>query len=119
MQVFLLRSKIHQARVTGADLNYMGSITIDPNLYEQADMLPYEKVLVVDIENGSRFETYVIPGERGSREVVLNGAAARLVSLGDRLIVMAFAALDYPPPADWKPTVIVLDQDNQIVRGDG
>ena len=117
MQVFLLRSKIHQARVTGANLDYEGSIAIDPDLFEGANMLPYEKVLVVDVENGSRLETYIIPGERGSREVVLNGAAARLVSVGDRVIIMAFVALDYPPPADWGPTVIVLDQDNQIVEG--
>ena len=116
MQVTLLRSKIHHARVTEANLNYAGSITIDPDLYEQANMLPYEKVLVVDIENGSRLETYIIPGERGAREIVLNGAAARLVSVGDRVIIMAFAAFDYPPPADWQPTIIVLDADNRVIE---
>ena len=114
MQVSMLRAKLHQARVTGADINYVGSITIDQALLGQAEMFPYEKVLVVDIENGARFETYVIAGPAGSGAIELNGAAARLVTIGDRLIIMAFSQVDFPPPEDWAPIVLVLDEDNAI-----
>ena len=114
MQVTLLRAKLHQARVTGAHINYVGSITIDEALIEQAGMFLYEKVLVVDIENGARFETYVIPGERGSGAIELNGAAARLVTVGDRLIIMAFAQIESPAPPDWAPRVLFLDERNGI-----
>lgn len=114
MHVTLLRAKLHQARVTGADLNYVGSITIDTDLLDNAGMLIWEKVLVVNIENGQRFETYVIPGERGSGVLQLNGAAARLVNVGDRVIVMAFAQVPAPPPADWQPRVLVLDEQNRV-----
>lgn len=121
MFVSMLRAKLHQARVTGADLNYEGSITIDTSLLEQAGMFVHEKVLVVDIENGARFETYVIPGAPGSGAIELNGAAARLVSIGDRLIIMAFALTAFPPVADWSPRVLVLDEDNTIksIQGEG
>lgn len=112
--ITLLRSKLHQARVTGADLNYVGSITIDADLLAQAGIYAWERVLVVDIENGARFETYTIPGEPGSRTVQLNGGAARLVSVGDRLVVMAFAQVPAPPPADWQPRVLVLDEHNRV-----
>lgn len=115
MYVAMLRAKLHQARVTHADLNYAGSITIDTELLDAVGMYPYEKVLVVDIENGSRLETYIIPGERGSRVIQLNGAAARLVAVGDRLIIMAFSQVVTPPPADWKPTVLVLNENNDVV----
>jgi len=115
VQVFLLKAKLHQARVTDADLNYVGSITIDAELMEAAGIYEYEKVLVVDIENGARFETYTIAGERGSRTIQLNGAAARLASVGDRVIIMAFAAFDAPPPQDWQPRIVVLNSDNQII----
>ena len=114
MYVTLLRAKLHQARVTGADLNYVGSITIDPELYTDAGMHAWERVLIVDIENGQRFETYIIPGEPGSRVPQLNGAAARLVSVGDRVIVMAFSQVAAPPPADWEPRVLVLDEHNNV-----
>ena len=115
MQVTLLRSKLHRAAVTGADLHYVGSISIDTDIMKQAGMYAWEKVLVVDIDNGSRLETYIIPAEAGSGVMQLNGAAARLVSVGDRIIVMAFAEVDAPPPADWQPRVLVLDENNKVV----
>ena len=114
MFVTMLKAKLHQARVTGADVNYVGSITIASDLLDQVGMYPYEKVLVVDIENAARFETYIIPGERGSGIIQLNGAAAHLVSIGDRIIVMAFAEVPAPPPADWQPRVLVLDEHNRV-----
>ena len=115
MQVSMLRAKLHQARVTGADLDYVGSITIDAALLDQVGMLPYERVLIADIENGARFETYIIEGPTGSGVIELNGAAARLVDIGDRLIIMAFALSAYPPPKDWAPRVLVLDEKNRVV----
>ena len=114
MLVSMVRSKIHQARVTGADIDYEGSIGIDTDLIKAAGMFPYEKVLVVDIENGNRLETYIIPDEQGSGAITLNGAAARLVSIGDRIIIMSFAQVDYPPPADWEPRVLILDAHNAV-----
>ncbi|MBN1430268.1 MAG: aspartate 1-decarboxylase [Anaerolineae bacterium] len=114
MFVSMLKAKLHRACVTGADLNYVGSITIAVDLLEQVGMYAYEKVLVVNIENGARFETYIIPGDRGSGVIQLNGAAARLVSIGDRVIVMAFAQVPAPPPADWQPCVLVLDEQNRV-----
>lgn len=114
MHVEMVRAKLHHARVTGADIEYVGSITIDIDLLAAVRMHPYEKVLVVDIENGARFETYIIPGDPGSRVIQVNGAAAHLVNQGDRLIVLAFALIDYPPPEGWQPRVIVLDAENVI-----
>ncbi|NDJ77515.1 MAG: aspartate 1-decarboxylase [Chloroflexi bacterium] len=114
MQVSMVRAKLHHARVTGADIEYVGSITIDTNLLAHARMFPYEKVLVVDVENGARFETYIIPGDPGSRTIQVNGAAAHLVNLGDRLIVLGFALVDCPPPDNWTPQVVVLDADNSV-----
>ncbi len=114
MHVSMVRAKLHHARVTGADIEYVGSITIATDLLEQARMFPYEKVLVVDVDNGARFETYIIPGEAGSGTVQVNGAAAHLVNLGDRLIVLAFALVDYPPPQGWQPQVVVLDEQNRV-----
>lgn len=116
MQISILRAKLHQARVTGADINYTGSITIDAALLKQAGMFPYEKVLVVDIENGARFETYVIEGPPGTGVIELNGAAARLVSIGDRIIIMAFATVSPPPPEDWTPRLLMLDENNRVVE---
>jgi aspartate 1-decarboxylase len=115
MFVTMLKAKLHQARVTSADLNYVGSITIASDLLEQAGMYSYEKVLIADIENGARFETYIIPGEPGSGVIQLNGGAARLVSVGDRVIIMAFAQVPAPPPTDWQPRVVVLDEHNRVV----
>lgn len=120
MQIQLFRAKLHQARVTHADLNYEGSIGIDTDLISTAGLFAYEKVLVVDVENGNRLETYVIPAPAGSGEVSLNGAAARLVSVGDRVIIIAFAIVDFPPPPDWSPRVVILDEKNHVksTKGD-
>lgn len=119
MTIEMIRSKIHQAHVTAADIEYVGSIGVDTDLLAVAKMWPYEKVLVVDIENGARLETYIIPAPAGSGEISLNGAAARLVSPGDRVIIMAFAHVAYPPPADWEPRVLIMGRGNRIaeVRG--
>ena len=115
MFISMLRAKLHQARVTAADLNYPGSITIDAALLDRAGMYAYEKVLVVDIENGARFETYIISGKAESGEIQLNGAAARLAGIGDRLIIMAFISTTFPPPKNWQPRVLVLDEKNKVL----
>lgn len=114
MMRHVLLAKIHRATVTGADLHYVGSITLDPDLIELAGILPWERVQVVDIDNGTRLETYVIPGVRGKREVQLNGAAARLVSPGDKVIVMAYGWLDEKELVDYRPTVVLMDEQNQV-----
>lgn len=116
MYVSMLRAKLHQARVTSADLNYVGSISIATDLLDATGMLPYEKVLVADVENANRFETYIIPAEAGSGQIQLNGAVARLVSIGDRLIIMAFGYLTYPIPPDFSPCVAVLDEQNRVTQ---
>ncbi len=115
MQVSMLRAKLHHARVTDANIEYVGSITIDTDLLAQVKMIPYEQVLVVDVENGARFETYIIPGDPGSGVIQVNGAAAHLVNLGDRLIVMAFGLVEFPPIANWQPQVVVLDERNAVL----
>jgi aspartate 1-decarboxylase len=107
-----LRSKIHKATVTAADLNYIGSITIDRDLMDQADIVPYEKVLIVDNTNGSRIETYVIEGERGSGVMQINGGAAHLVRTGDEIIVMTFETTDAPG----RPRQILVDKKNRYLR---
>jgi len=112
----MCKSKIHRATVTGADLNYIGSITIDTELMEAADLREYEQVQVVDIDNGARLETYVIPGERGSGEVCLNGAAARLVQPGDRVIVISYAQYDEAELERYRPVFIFVDEQNRISR---
>jgi aspartate 1-decarboxylase len=112
----MCKSKIHRATVTGADLHYVGSITIDPVLMEAADLMEYEQVQIVDINNGARFETYVIPGERGKGEICLNGAAARLVHTGDRVIVISYAQYDEAEMATYRPTFIFVDEHNRISR---
>lgn len=118
MRRTMLKSKIHRATVTGSDLHYVGSITIDPDLLEAADILPHEQVHVVDVDNGSRFETYTLVGERGSGVIQINGAAARLVHTGDTIIVISYA--DYSPEdlADYEPVVVHVDRSNAIVRVD-
>lgn len=109
----LMKSKLHRATVTGADLNYVGSITIDPDLMDLADLLPNERVQIVNNNNGARLETYVITGERGSGDMCLNGAAARLVQPGDTIIVISYAMYSREEAAEHQPTVIVLDEFNQ------
>ncbi len=112
MKLTMFKSKLHQMRVTEANLMYEGSITIDEELLEMANLLPYEKVQVVNITNGSRLETYTIPGERGSRICCMNGAAARLTQVDDRIIVMAYAEMEPDEAREFKPTVVVVDEDN-------
>ena len=115
MQRTMLKSKIHRGRVTDCDLHYVGSITIDPLLLEAADILPYEQVAVLDIDNGARFETYAIAGERGAGELKLNGAAARLVQRGDTVIVISYAQYTPAELADYRPRVVHVDEHNQII----
>ena len=116
MEITMLKSKIHRAVVTQADLDYVGSVTIDTSLLEEAGILEYEKVQIVDINNGNRFETYTIAGERGSGIICLNGAAAKCVEVGDKVIIMAYANLTPQEAATHKPTVLFVDADNAIVR---
>ncbi len=110
----MCKSKIHRATVTGADLNYVGSITIDPVLMEAADLMEFEQVQVVDINNGARFETYVIAGTPGAGEICLNGAAARLVQPGDRVIVMSYAQFDAAELEGFHPLFVFVDDENRI-----
>ncbi len=110
----VLNGKIHRATVTGADLNYVGSITVDSELLEAANILPYERVQVVDLNNGNRLETYAIPGEAGSGIIQLNGAAAHLVAIGDLVIVMSYVQVEDPVPQGWKPRVVLVDGQNKI-----
>ncbi len=112
MQITMFKSKLHQMVVTEANLMYEGSITIDQDLLEAADLLPYEKVQVVNITNGARLETYTIPGERGSRVCCLNGAAARLTHVGDRIIVISYAEMSPEEAKDHKPKVVIVDENN-------
>jgi len=106
MLIEVLKSKIHKASITGANLHYIGSITIDEDLMDAADLIENEKVQVLDLNNGERLETYVIKGDRGSGSICLNGAAARKVMVGDEIIIMSFATLDYEEAKLFKPTII-------------
>ncbi len=118
MQRHMLKSKIHRATITNCDLNYVGSITLDPLLMRAADMLPGEKVHVLDIDNGERFETYTIEGSSGSGEVQINGAAARLVHSGDKVIVLSYGVYEEDELRDHKPIVVHVDETNSIVSTD-
>ncbi len=119
MEITILKSKIHRATVTGASVDYEGSITIDKELMDKIGLLPYEKVLCSNINNGARFETYAIVGEPGSRQIVLNGAAARLGRVGDKLTIMSFASATIQEAQQIKPRVLVLGDKNQIVNERG
>ena len=115
----MLKSKIHRATVTDCDLHYVGSITIDPDLLEGADILEHEQVHVVDVDNGARFETYTIPGARGSGEVCVNGAAARLVHRGDTIIVISYGQYDEAELSNYEPRVVHVEANtNRIVTID-
>src|SRR3954447_13349176 len=114
----MLKSKIHRATVTDWDLHYVGSITIDPDLLEAADILEHEQVHVVDVDNGSRLETYTIAGERGSGEMKVNGAAARLVHTGDTIIVISYAQYSREEMEHYVPRVVHVDRENQIIAAD-
>ena len=115
MQVQMLKSKIHRAAVTDANVNYEGSLTVDRALMEEVGLLPYERVFCGNMGNGERFETYAIPGESGSGAIILNGATAHLGKTGDRLTIMSFSAVDEAEIGSWKPKVIVLDEHNAII----
>lgn len=116
MTITLLKAKIHRAVVKQADLDYVGSITIDSELLLESGIQEYEKVEIADIDNGNRFETYAIAGEAGSGIICLNGAAARCVNEGDKIIIMAYAQMTPEEAKTHKPTVLFVDQDNKIVR---
>jgi aspartate 1-decarboxylase len=115
MRRTMLKSKLHRATITGSDLNYVGSITIDPDLLEAGDILESELVHVLDVDNGARFETYTIAGEPGSGEVKVNGAAARLVHSGDTVIVVSYAEYDEEELREYEPRVVHVDERNEIV----
>jgi len=119
MQIHLLKSKIHKARVTAASVDYEGSLTMPLDLMERVGMVPYERILVGNMANGARFETYAIPGEPGSGQFELNGATAHLGMPGDSLTIMAFAITDASQGSDWTPRVVVLDPHNRIANERG
>jgi aspartate 1-decarboxylase len=116
MMITVFRSKIHRATVTDANLNYEGSITIDSELMRLADLVPYELVAVANINNGERFETYVIPGKAGSGEIVINGAAARKAAIGDLVIIIAYAQIEREKATAFKPVVVHVDGKNHPVK---
>ena len=116
MTVTMLKSKIHRATVTQAELDYVGSITVDVELLEQAGIFEYEKVQIVDVNNGARFETYTIAGERGSGVMCLNGAAARMVQTGDKIILMTYVNVTPEEAGKLRPTVLFVDDKNQVTK---
>ena len=116
MMRFMMKSKIHRATVTQADLDYVGSIGIDRDLMEAADLLEGEKVTIADITNGARLETYVIPAPRGSGIITINGAAAHLVNAGDLVIIISYAMIDDAEARTLKPTVVHVDENNRVVK---
>ena len=115
MQLTLFRAKIHRATVTEADLNYEGSISIDTELLEASGILPYEKVDVLNINNGERFTTYAIPSIKGGGEIKINGAAARKVHVGDPVIIIAYASMNEDEARKFKPKVVLVDKNNKII----
>ena len=116
MILHLLKSKLHRARVTDANVNYQGSLSIDRDLMDAVGLLPYERILCTNAANAARFETYAIPAPRGSRQIVLNGAAAHLGKPGDPLTIMSFAEVDSSEAQGWRPRVAVLSERNEQVR---
>ena len=116
MERIMFKSKIHRATITEAELNYEGSLTIDLDLMDAADLLAYEKVAVVNINNGERLETYVIPGERGSKTICLNGAAARKGAVGDRIIIISYSAMSDEIARTYKPTIVLVNEHNEIIH---
>lgn len=116
MTISMLKAKIHRAVVTEAELDYVGSITVDEQLLEQAGILEYEKVQIVDVNNGERFETYTIAGERGSGIICLNGAAARMVQKNDKIIIMAYAQVTPEEAKEMKPAVLFVDESNRVTK---
>ncbi|QQL49353.1 aspartate 1-decarboxylase [Mucilaginibacter ginkgonis] len=116
MIIEVLKSKIHRAKVTQAELNYVGSITIDEDLIDAANIIPNEKVQVVNNNNGARFETYVIKGERGSGIICLNGAAARLAQVGDIVIIISYAHMEMEEARKYEPLLVFPDSDNKLIK---
>ena len=116
MLIEVLKSKLHCAHVTEANLNYMGSITIDEDLLDAANLIEGEKVQIVNNNNGERFDTYIIKGERGSGCICLNGAAARKVQVGDTVIIIAYCTMDFEEAKSFKPTILFPDENNKVVR---
>ncbi|GAA4183319.1 L-aspartate 1-decarboxylase [Sphingobacterium detergens] len=111
-----MKSKIHRVKVTQAELNYVGSITIDEDLMDAANIIANEKVQIVNNNNGARLETYVIPGQRGSGTICLNGAAARLVQVGDIVIIISYATMDFEEAKQFKPSLVFPDDNNHLIR---
>lgn len=116
MQIHVVKSKIHRVKVTGADLNYIGSITIDEDLMDAARIIEGEKVQIVNNNNGERLETYAIPGPRGSGEITLNGAAARKVAKGDVLILITYAIMDEEEARSFKPSIVFPDEETNLLK---
>lgn len=116
MQIQVVKSKIHRVKVTGADLNYIGSITIDEDLMDAANIIEGEKLQIVNNNNGERLETYAIPGKRGSGEIVLNGAAARKVAPGDIVILMSYAWMDFEEAKNFKPALVFPDEKTNLIK---
>lgn len=116
MTITMLKAKIHRATVTQAELDYVGSITVDSELLEKSGIMEYEKVQIVDVNNGARFETYTIAGERGSGVMCLNGAAARMVQTGDKIILMSYAQMTPEEAEKMHPTVLFVDEKNRVTK---
>ena len=114
MIISVLKSKIHRATVTDAQIHYSGSITIDKTLMEHAKIIPFEKVMVVSLDSGERLETYVIEGKKGSGEVCINGAAARKILKGDKIIIMSFASVNETEAENFKPVIVLVNENNKI-----
>jgi aspartate 1-decarboxylase len=114
MNIEVLKSKIHRAKITQADLNYIGSIAIDEDLMDAANLIENERVSIYNITNGERLDTYVIKGERGSKIISLNGAAARKVAVGDYIIIVSYASMDFKKARSFKPTIVFPDEDNSL-----
>ncbi len=116
MEIQVLKSKIHRVRVTQAELHYVGSITLDPDLMEASNLIENELVQVLNLDNGERFETYVITGERGTGMVCLNGPAARLVQVGDMVIIVSYALMDFEEAKSFKPSLVFPDKNNKAIN---
>ena len=116
MQIEVFKSKIHRAKVTEADLNYIGSITIDEDLLDAANMIEGEKVQIVNINNGERLETYIIKGKRGSGEVCLNGPAARRVAVGDLVIIISYGIMDFEEAKSFQPAIVFPNEENNLLK---
>jgi aspartate 1-decarboxylase len=116
MNIEIVKSKIHRVKVTGADLDYIGSITIDKDLMDAANIIQGEKIQIVNNNNGERLETYVIPGSRGSGEITVNGAAARKVSVGDVLILITYASMSFEEAKNFKPSIIFPNEENNLLK---